>query len=980
MRITTLTILPAIAVYGSTPKQQLLKNLPLRFEEAGGSYTARGPDFVLTLAPGENRLDWTDSQHHKKARVTTRLVNGNPMAPIWAEDRLPGAANYFLGSQKDWRTDVTGFGRVRYHEIYPGIDLIFHGENGRLEYDFIVAPDANPGAIRLELSGQQSIRIGDDGDLVIATAGGEVRWKAPEVYQEIGGVKTRVDGKFVRAGKQVAFKLGAYDRRRELVIDPVLSYSTYIGGTANEAARGIAVDSAGNVYIGGSTSSQDLHTASAVQPNFGGLTAHVFTGDGFVAKFGPSGSLLYLTYLGGSRDDGISAIAVDSAGNAYVTGGTTSTDFPTMNPFQSVFGGMGSGGVITGVHTGDAFVAKLSPTGNKLLYSTYLGGSLDDVGLGIALDSKGDAFVTGATASLNFPVTPNAQQGRELTGTIEPAKLCCNGPFWVPGDAFMAEFDPTGSQLLYATYLGGEYDDAGLAIAVDASSNVYVAGCTTSQGFFPTTAGAYQRHFGGIDSLNTQFNFGDGFVTKYNSSGKIVYSTYVGGPGDDCVNGIAVDSAGDVYMVGSTTSNGLATAGAFQSTFNNYTAQRKNTDQRYGDAFVAELNPAGSAMVYFTYLGGASDDTGTAIVVDGSGNAIVTGYTNSVDFPLVGLPLQKTIPGNFNHYSAFLALVNPSGSSLLYSTYFGGSDTTGGQGLALDAGGKVYLTGSTLATDFPTTSGAFQHAFGGVKRGQIGSGGVRAGALLGDAFYSVFAGFGGAAPVITSVTNAFGDSPTIAPNTWVAIKGNNLAPDPRTWGNSDFVNGQLPTMLDTVSVTMGGKNAFVYFISQKQLNVLTPPDLPSGPIQVQVSNGGVAGTPFSAQSAPYSISFFVFNGGPYVIATHLDGSLVGPTSLFPGATTPAKPGETIILYANGFGPVNPPVVSGSIVQSGTIQGTVPLQIGGMVANISFAGVISPGLFQFNVVIPSGAQSGDNSIQSEFGGEITPAGTLITIQQ
>src|SRR5579872_3207606 len=906
------------AVYGSTPRNQFLKNLPLRFEEArDATYTARGADFLVTLAPDQNRLEWTDARHHKTARVTTRLVHADPNAHLAPEDRLSGTANYFIGARNNWRTDVTGFGRIKSRDVYPGIDLVFHGENGRLEYDFIVAPGADPNAIALEVSGHQTVQIDTAGDLVIRTAAGDVRWKAPEIYQEAGGSRTRIDGRFVRTGKAtVAFRVGAYDRSRALVIDPALSYSTFLGSTANEAARGIALDAAGNVYIAGSTTSIDLPTVSALQPNFSGLTASIVTGDGFVAKFSPAGALLYLTYLGGTRDDGISAIAVDAAGNAYVTGGTTSLDFPTVNPYQAHFGGVGPGGVFAGVHTGDAFVAKINPTGNKLIYSTYLGGSLDDVGLAIAIDSKGDAYVSGATASTNFPLSVNTTpaQGRMMGAAGEPVKACCNGPFWESGDAFLAELDPTGAQLLYSTYLGGSQDDAALAVAVDSSNNVYVAGCTISTDF-PTTKGAFQTRFGGFEFKNLVFNFGDGFVTKFNSSGQKVYSTLVGGTGDECINGIAVDSSGDVFMAGFTTSSNLATPSAFQQSYAGYTTLPRGQGQLFGDAFVAELNPSGSALVYFTYLGGSANDAATAIAIDGSGNAVVTGWTDSPNFPLSGSPYQTKLAGDGGQYNsgdlfgdAFIAVVNPSGSALLYSTYLGGNADDGGLGIALDAQGKIYIAGNTLSTNFPATPGAFQSKFGGQKTNGNGVAAIRAGAFFGDVFYTVFSELSSTPPAITSVTNAFGDSPTISANTWVAVKGTGLSTTTRPWGNSDFVNAQLPTSLDGVSVTMNGTSAYVYYISAKQINVLTPPDLAAGPVQVQVSSSGLTSGVFTVQAQPYSLSFFVFNGGPYVIATHLDGSLVGPTTLFPGATTPAAPGETVIIYANGFGPVNPPVV------------------------------------------------------------------------
>ncbi|HLW75367.1 MAG TPA: SBBP repeat-containing protein, partial [Bryobacteraceae bacterium] len=390
-----------LEAHGSTPvsSRQLLNGLPLRFEANQGRdahpevrFIARGPGFHLGLAPNESWLEW--SANGKAGRVRTRMVKANPHTRMELENRLPGFANYFLGSGPDWHTSVAGYGSVRYREIYPGIDLVFHGEQRRLEYDFVVSPGADPGAIRLELSGQKWMRVDDAGDLSIETAAGELRWKAPDTYQEVDGKRVAVNGRFVVEKNAVRFEIGDYDRARALVIDPTLRYSTYIGGPNNEAARGVAVDGNGNIYVAGVTSSPDLPTTQGVyQRNFAGQTAlnlGNFTGDGFIAKFDSNQKLIYFTYLGGSRDDGIAAITVDAAGNAYVTGGTNSTDFPTVGPYQQNYAGQ------PGIQfTDDIIVAKLDPTGSQLLFSTYLGGNSNDIGLSIALDKTGNVYICG---------------------------------------------------------------------------------------------------------------------------------------------------------------------------------------------------------------------------------------------------------------------------------------------------------------------------------------------------------------------------------------------------------------------------------------------------------------------------------------------------------------------------------------------------------------------------------------------------------
>jgi uncharacterized protein (TIGR03437 family) len=905
-------------------------------------------------------------------------VNARADAPIKGEERISGTSNYFVGAARNWRSAVVGFGRVRYRDVYAGIDLVFRGEEGKLEYDFLLSPHADPREIQLELTGQRSLRLDSNGDLVIGTDAGEIRWKSPEIYQDSSNNGRRpVSGRFVIDSERwVRFEVGDYDARRALIIDPALKYSTYIGMENNDSARGIALDPAGNIYVAGVSSSPDLPTLSAYQPNFGGLTAAAgtFTGDGFVAKFSPAGKLLYLTYLGGSRDDGITAIAVDAGGNAYVTGGTNSPDFPVVHPFQQTFGGLNGGNQFAG----DAFVAKLSPNGTQLLFSTYLGGLIDDIGLGIALDSAGNIYVCGATASANFPVVNPIQTKFGGAGGEPIRHVYDTVPEWEPGDAFVAKFDPTGAHLLFSTYLGGTLDEAALSLAVDSANNLYVAGCTISPNF-PTTSGALQTTFGGTEGQNFFFSLGDGFVTKINpTTGTLIYSTYFGGAGDDCITNIALDSAGSVYMTGSTSTVNLPiSSGAYQRNYAGYVTLPYVIEMLFGDAFVGKLDPTGAKLQYLTYLGGSQNDGGMAISVDGAGNAYVLGFTDSSNFPTAGTPLQSKFAGDGGiglylfYGDAFLSVVNPTGTALSYSTFLGGNLDERPFGMTLDGNGNVYLVGNTVSTNYPTTAGAFQTTYGGFK-------GHASGTPRGDAFLTILSGFP-VSPAISKVANAEGEALTIGPNTWVEIKGTGLAPDTRIWQASDFVNNQMPTSLDGVNVTMNGQNAFVYFISPGQINVLTPPSLAAGPVQVVVTNQGAATTTFPATAQQLSTSFFIFNGGPYVVATHLDGSLIGPTTLYPGLSTPAASGETIVVYANGFGPVLPAVVNGSATQTGNLPSLPVVRIGTGTATVTFAGLVSPGLYQFNVQVPAGAPSGDNSITATFNGNTTQAGTLLTIR-
>jgi hypothetical protein len=415
------------------------------------------------------------------------------------------------------------------------------------------------------------------------------------------------------------------------------------------------VDSAGNAYVTGFTDSANFPTSSASQPSLGGGQQ-----DAFVAKLNPSGTaLVYSTYLGGSGQDNGTGIAVDSDGNAYVTGYTGSTNFPVRDALQATKSGLFN-----------AFVVKLDPTG-ALLYSTYLGGSVSDYGSSIAVDSAGNAYVAGVATSPNFP-RANAMQA-DLVG---------------PSDAYVAKLNPSGTRLIYSTYLGGPGIDGAMSIAVDSEGSAYLTGVTST---FPTTAGALQpAHAGGMF---------DAFVAKLNPSGTaLVYSTHLGGSGVDRGFRIAVDNAGNAYVTGDTDSPDFPTVNALQPAIGGSS-----------DAFVAKVNPSGTALVYSTYLGGSGIDGGTAIAVDGAGSAYVTGFTGSTNFPTAS-PLQQANAGGT--WDAFVAKVNPSGSALEYSTYLGGSGTDSGFGIAVDSGGNAYVMGVTDSTNFPTV-GPLQATNGG---------------------------------------------------------------------------------------------------------------------------------------------------------------------------------------------------------------------------------------------------------------------------
>ncbi len=596
-----------------------------------------------------------------------KLVGTIRNARVTGLEELSGKSNYFLGDDpKKWRTNLPTYAKVKYTNIYPGVDLVYYGNQRQLEYDFVVQPGADPSVIRLGFA--DSVRLAKGGDLVVGAEGGEVVFHKPVVYQLAADhgqtTKEVLQGEYlVGSNRQVTFQVPSYDKTRPLMIDPTLVYSTYMSGGNMEAGSAVTVDASGNTYATGYTFSLNFPvTSSAFQPKLGGVQGS--TSNAFVSKLNAAGSaLLFSTYLGGAGFNRGQGIAVDASGNAYVTGWTASDNFPTTpGALQTTSGG----------GYDDAFVSKLNATGSELLYSTYLGGSSYDEGRSIAIDTAGNAYVTGLTYSPNFPTT---------AGSFQTA---CQLE-----DAFVAKLNAAGSGLLYSTYLGGDSYDEGHGIAIDASGNAYVTGLTYSSDF-PATPGAFQTAFGG--------GF-DAFVSKLNAAGSaLLYSTYLGGSGDDVGFGITVDVPGNAYVTGYTYSSDFPTTpGAFQASYGG--------GGGYDDASVGKLNAAGSALLYSTYLGGSGVDAGFGIAVDASGNAYITGGTFSTNFPTTAGALQTAFSGQND---AFVGELNSTGSVLVYSTYLGGNNVDQGFGITVDASRNMYVTGVTFSPNFPTTAGAFQ--------------------------------------------------------------------------------------------------------------------------------------------------------------------------------------------------------------------------------------------------------------------------------
>ncbi len=655
----------ALDAAGRARLAQLYERLPLRFEPNQGQaaanvrFLSRGQGYAVFFA--DTHADIALSGAGKSSLVRLKMDGAAPPRRIRAMEPLAGITNHFSGSDPArWRTAIPGYGRIAYDGVYPGVDLIYYGNQRRLEYDFQIAAGADPSLIRLSFEGVESKRIDSNGDLVLETPSGPLRQLKPRAYQEYDGRQVERSASYrLDPDGRVGFALAGYDAARPLIIDPVLAYSTFLGSTNGDAAFGIAVDTLGCAYITGYTLSAAFPTASPHQgANAGNL-------DAFVTKLTATGSaLVYSTYLGGSSEDGAAAIALDSTNAAYITGYTFSTNFPTMSPVQ----GANAGGR-------DGFAAKLTPAG-ALAYSTYLGGTGDDRGLSIAVEST-NAYVAGST-SADFP-TSSAFIGAFGGGAR---------------DGFVAKLNAAGSSLVFSTYLGGNGDDQATDIAVDVAGAAFVTGFTSSTNF-PLASPINGAPLGGYDA----------FVAKFAPAGSaLTYSTYLGGGSDDRGTTIAIDITGAAYVGGWTHSPDYPKVAPFRSTF-----------AGLYEGFVTKLNTAGSALVFSTYIGGNGEDFVAAIAVDSSNQAVVTGYTSSTDFPAVA-----TSSGYSNGRSegAFVTRFATTGSTVSFSTYLGGIAGDQGNAIAVDPTGAIYVAGVTNNPNFPVVS-AFQSTFQGFVDGFV---------------------------------------------------------------------------------------------------------------------------------------------------------------------------------------------------------------------------------------------------------------------
>jgi Beta-propeller repeat len=629
-------------------------NIPLGFEENRGQaeasvrFLAHAPGYTLQLSPAAARFNLRDGH-----AVTMLLAGADAQPVLTGGSKLPGKINYYVGSREQWKLSIPSFSSVRYSAVYPGVDLVFHGNQRQSEYDFVIAPKADPKRIELLFEGVDALTLDPDGSLNLRIGKEIIKQKQPRAFSGTDGNRRELPARYViTSANTVSFAVSPYDKNQPLVIDPVIAYSTYWGSSNQEIGNGIATDADGSAYIGGT------------------ITGNISLG--FLSKLDPSGTnVLYMNFFGdGSCNATVKGVAVDGAGNAYVTG---------------LYGGKDQFGYCNNKYV---LGAKVDGSGNMAYYSYYGGG--DDYGNAIAVDRSGNAYLTGKTNG-GFPVTNGSQGG-------------------FPGDAFILQLDPSGG-IVYATYLGGGLIDEGLAIAADSAGGVYVAG-TTSSANFPVSDNAYQTRKPAASQT--------AFVSKVNvQASTLEYSTYLGGLIGEEATGIAVSNNGLIYVAGETESENFpTTANAYDQicgTDGHCNPAWSGGEIVYAeDAFVAVFNPAAygtDSLIYSTYLGGTGHDYGQAIALDAAGHIFVTGSTASSDFP-IAWPTQANYAGNTDAFVAELDPMQRGAASLVFSTFVGGNDYDEGLAITVDSRSNVYLTGRTNSSAFPI-AGAIQGTNGG---------------------------------------------------------------------------------------------------------------------------------------------------------------------------------------------------------------------------------------------------------------------------
>jgi uncharacterized protein (TIGR03437 family) len=928
-------------------------------------FIAQGSRHTISLAPTQAEFDFPGSRRKPARQIRATIAGAQLHVQGQAQQPLGGRVNYLRGNDpKKWLTDIPTFGRVTYPQIYPGIDLVYHGSGGYVENDFIVNPGADPSRIRITFEGADAIRFESDGTVTVAADRHELSLKKPSLYQETAtGRKKLVEGRFRQDGSQsIGFEVGIYDLKLPLVIDPVITYATYLGTPNTEAAFRVAADASGNAYIVGGSNSEQFPITPSTAYHYstdGGLS-----GDVILAKLNAAGSqMIFTTHIGGGESNTGAGIALDAAGNIYVTGFTSSSDFPHTTDLTT-----------DAIATNEnCFVMKLNPSGTQVIYSTLIGGSNADGCSGIGLDSAGNAYVTGATMSTDFP-TANAVQSSLMGSPFNTYNV----------DAFIAKLSAGGTKLLYSTYLGGSNADVATSIATDQAGNAYVTGYTDSVNF-PVSNGVFQPTFGGSGGqYDTTYSSGDAFVVKMSPTGSIVYSTYLGGKLDEVGYAIAIDAQGNAYVGGSTLSTNFPTKQPFQAQNAGYGGETNpvplaNNDIFYaGDGFITELNPTGTALVFSSYLGGSLDDRIGGVAVDSTGNIWVTGQTLSQapSFPITPNATQMINAGDdgsgsavFQLGDAFLTEISAA-RAITFSTFLGGGSADWASSVVLDGQGGVIVTGGTTSSNFPATQGAYQTKYGGIDLPVPG----------GDAIIARWSTAVIPTPSIAGFSSAASyTSGSAAPGEALFIAGTLIGP--ATLATAQLTPaGTVSTLVANSQFLFNGVPAPIVYVSSGQSTVIVPYEVASRTsAQLVAVYNGVSSPAVTVPVVPAIPGIFTADAsgrGP--------AAVINPDGSTNSAGNPAARGSSVAFYVTGEGQTSPPGVDGSVTTT-VIPPFLPVSvsIGGVsTTNFQFLGEAPgevAGVLQINVTIPTNAPAGVVPLTVTVGSVTSQSGVTIAIK-
>ena len=923
--------------------------------DSGYSFVASGRSQAVLLSPTEAVFQLPESKKTEARSVHASLVGANSVAAPKAEQPLCGRVNYLMGADpQKWHTDIPTFERVRFTNVYPGIDVAYHGNRGDLETDFVVQPGANPDAIRIRFDGADAVNLAKDQSLQARADQRTLAWEKPTLYQ-IGatGKANQVEGRFKMLGNgEVGFEVGVYDLSRPLVIDPILTYATYFGTAYSDSLARVVADASGNAYIvGTSDGPQFPSTPGTFFSSVNGAQGNIL-----VAKVSSDGkSMVYETHIGGGNGDLGWGIAVDATGNVYLTGVTGSVDFPVVPASNNLTTKNPS-------DPGNAFVLKLNSAGNALVYSMVMGGTNLDGGASIGVDASGNAYVVGSTISTDLQLV-NPIQTTLPSGSFGSASA----------GIFAAKVSADGTKLLYSTYFGGSGDNAATSIAVDAAGNAYFTGFTTSFSF-PVTQGAFQTTFGGAGGQTYSiFTTGDAYVVKLSPTGQKVYATYLGGSKDDIGMGIAVDAKGNAYVGGATLSTDFPVQNAFQA------ANHGSGGDTYalgGDGFIAELDPTGSHVLFASYVGGSADDRVLGIALDTSGNMYLAGHTISNDFPTSGQPAQSSYAGDsstvFRSGDAFLTEVDANSHTISFSTYLGGSAGDWAGGVAIDGTGGIIVAGGTSSANFPTTTGSYQAKFGGGET-------LLAGTPIGDAF---IAKFGGAASTVSiaGVANAASYvGGAIAPGEALFIAGTSIGPAALAGAALDS-KGNVSNLVAGTQFLFNGVAAPIVYVSATQSSAIVPYEVSTASTaQIVAVYNGIQSPPITVPVVAALPGIFSANSSGAG-----QGAILNQDGTYNSAQNPAARGSIVVLFLTGEGQTTPAGVDGRVTASQiSPAGQVTVNFGGIPATsyafIGEAPGLVAGVLQVNVTVPAGAQAGTVPISVNVGSGKSQSGLTIALK-